>query len=218
MADIKTLKDNETRVLPRTTSAAIMNDNGEPIENDINSISAPVESAMNTLNTVTGTSVDDVAQSLAELQNIKKELKTAISEKGQDVGDVFSEYPNAIRAIKAGSDIKILDSFWMSSDNRLQAFNFNIDFKNIIRAISIFSCSYVSNLDQQYKHIGINFYWDNSVNDQFITMTTYELGSDVSNEGMDMEIIDSSLSFSDIIDGNDFDVVNVYSLAIVKNL
>lgn len=104
MADIKTLKDNETRVLPRTTSAAIMNDNGEPIENDINSISAPVESAMNTLNTVTGTSVDDVAQSLAELQNIKKELKTAISEKGQDVGDVFSTYPAAVRAIETKAE------------------------------------------------------------------------------------------------------------------
>lgn len=99
MADIKTLKDNETRVLPRTTSAAVMNDNGEPIENDINSISAPAESAANTLNVVTGTSADNVAQSIAELQNIKSDLKAALAEKGQTVGDMFSTYPAAVRAI-----------------------------------------------------------------------------------------------------------------------
>lgn len=102
MAEIKTLQGNETQVLPRTTSAAVMNDNGEPIENDINSISAPVESAVNTLNAVTGASAYNVAQSLDELQSVKSDLKAALAEKGQSVGDVFSTYPAAVRAIETG--------------------------------------------------------------------------------------------------------------------
>lgn len=104
MADIKTLKDNETQVLPRTTSGAVMNGNGEPIENDINSISAPVENAANILDSLTGTAANDVSQSLVELQSIKSDLKAALTEKGQTVGDVFSEYPAAVRAIEAGGE------------------------------------------------------------------------------------------------------------------
>ena len=106
MADIKTFKDNETQVLPRTTSAAVMNDNGEPIENDINSISVPVESAANTLNAVTGTFSDRIAQSLNELQNIKEDLKSALAEKGQTVSDVFSTYPAAVRSIETGPELR----------------------------------------------------------------------------------------------------------------
>lgn len=102
MADIKTLKDNKTQVLPRTTSAAVMNDNGEPVENDINSISAPVESTANTLNTVNGTLADNVTQSLTELQNIKNDLKAAINGSGNTVGDIFVNYSTAVADGRAG--------------------------------------------------------------------------------------------------------------------
>ncbi|OUN23676.1 hypothetical protein B5G34_00850 [Flavonifractor sp. An82] len=102
MADIKTLKDNKTQVLPRTTLAAVMNDNGEPIENDISSISVPVESTANTLNTVNGTPADNVTQSLTELQNIKNDLKAAINGSGNTVGDIFVNYSTAVADGRAG--------------------------------------------------------------------------------------------------------------------
>lgn len=43
-----------------------------------------------------------IADKLAKLNTTKEELKAALAEKGQTVGDVFSTYPAAVRAIKTG--------------------------------------------------------------------------------------------------------------------
>ena len=45
-----------------------------------------------------------VADKLSALANTKAGIKAAITEKGQSVGDVFSDYPDAIRAIQTGTD------------------------------------------------------------------------------------------------------------------
>lgn len=43
-----------------------------------------------------------IADKLAKLEATKADLKAAITEKGQTVGDVFSAYPAAVRAIETG--------------------------------------------------------------------------------------------------------------------
>lgn len=45
-----------------------------------------------------------VSDKLSTLANTKAGIKAAITEKGQTVGDVFSDYPDAIRAIQTGPD------------------------------------------------------------------------------------------------------------------
>lgn len=45
-----------------------------------------------------------VADKLAALENTKAGIKAAITEKGQSVGEVFADYPAAIRAIQTGPD------------------------------------------------------------------------------------------------------------------
>ena len=45
-----------------------------------------------------------VAEKLSVLSSTKSAIKEAISEKGQSVGDVFSDYPAAILAIQTGPD------------------------------------------------------------------------------------------------------------------
>lgn len=45
-----------------------------------------------------------INENLELLSNTKSEIKEAITEKGVSVGDVFSEYPDAIRSIKSGGD------------------------------------------------------------------------------------------------------------------
>lgn len=47
-----------------------------------------------------------IADKLAKLNTTKEELKAALAEKGQTVGEVFSAYPAAVRAIEAGSSIE----------------------------------------------------------------------------------------------------------------
>lgn len=42
------------------------------------------------------------ADKLAKLNTTKEELKAALAEKGQTVGEVFSAYPDAVRAIDVG--------------------------------------------------------------------------------------------------------------------
>ena len=43
-----------------------------------------------------------IADKLAKLNETKADLKAALLEKGQTVGDVFSTYPDAVRAISSG--------------------------------------------------------------------------------------------------------------------
>lgn len=43
-----------------------------------------------------------IANKLAKLNSTKAALKAALAEKGQTVGDVFSTYPAAVRAIETG--------------------------------------------------------------------------------------------------------------------
>ena len=50
------------------------------------------------------------ADKLALLQATKANLKAALAEKGQTVGDVFSTYPAAVRAIETGGNEWILYS------------------------------------------------------------------------------------------------------------
>jgi hypothetical protein len=47
------------------------------------------------------------AEKLAKLAATKADLKAAIIEKGQTVGDVFSDYPDAVRAIETGSKVPL---------------------------------------------------------------------------------------------------------------
>ena len=46
------------------------------------------------------------ADKLAKLNATKADLKAAIKEKGQTVGDVFSTYPAAVRAIETGAKME----------------------------------------------------------------------------------------------------------------
>ena len=45
------------------------------------------------------------ADKLAKLNTTKADLKAALAEKGQTVGDVFSTYPAAVRAIETGGEL-----------------------------------------------------------------------------------------------------------------
>lgn len=45
------------------------------------------------------------ADKLQKLADTKADLKAALAEKGQTVGDVFSEYPAAVRAISSGGEL-----------------------------------------------------------------------------------------------------------------
>ena len=45
------------------------------------------------------------ADKLAKLNATKADLKAALAEKGQTVGDVFSTYPAAVRAIESGGEL-----------------------------------------------------------------------------------------------------------------
>lgn len=49
------------------------------------------------------------ADKLALLQATKADLKAALAEKGQTVGDVFSTYPAAVRAIETGMNIETVN-------------------------------------------------------------------------------------------------------------
>ena len=49
------------------------------------------------------------ADKLALLQATKADLKAALAEKGQTVGDVFSTYPAAVRAIETGGETATLE-------------------------------------------------------------------------------------------------------------
>lgn len=45
---------------------------------------------------------------LSKLLSTKSELKAALAEKGQSVGDVFSEYPDAVRAIETSPEVETI--------------------------------------------------------------------------------------------------------------
>lgn len=49
------------------------------------------------------------SEKLAKLAATKADLKAALAEKGQTVGDVFSAYPAAVRAIKQDESAAILE-------------------------------------------------------------------------------------------------------------
>lgn len=49
-----------------------------------------------------------IADKLAKLNATKADLKAALAEKGQTVGDVFSTYPAAVRAIETGGGLSEL--------------------------------------------------------------------------------------------------------------
>ena len=46
-----------------------------------------------------------IADKLAKLNATKADLKAALAEKGQTVGEVFSAYPAAVRAIETGGEL-----------------------------------------------------------------------------------------------------------------
>lgn len=106
--EIKTLKDGETQVIPKTTSKAIMNSNKESIENDINLINGSIETTTSTLNIITDETGNNISQNLSELQIIKSDLKEAIIAKGVDIpyGTTFGEYAGKIGEIETGSKLE----------------------------------------------------------------------------------------------------------------
>lgn len=101
--EIKTLKDEEIQVIPKTTSQSVLNENKESIENDINLISNSIETTASTLNTITDKTGNNISQNLSELQSIKSDLKEAIIAKGVDVpyGTTFAEYAGKIGEIES---------------------------------------------------------------------------------------------------------------------
>ena len=46
-----------------------------------------------------------IQSEIDRLMGIKADLKSALAEKGQTVGDVFSTYPAAVRAIESGGEL-----------------------------------------------------------------------------------------------------------------
>lgn len=46
--------------------------------------------------------MNEIAEKLNKTRNTKAEIKAALIEKGQEVSDVFSTYPDKIRAIRTG--------------------------------------------------------------------------------------------------------------------
>lgn len=59
-----------------------------------------------------------IADKLAKLNTTKEELKAALAEKGQTVGEVFSAYPAAVRAIGAGgapTSVTIVSEFGLTN-------------------------------------------------------------------------------------------------------
>lgn len=56
------------------------------------------------------------ADKLAKLNATKADLKAALAEKGQTVGDVFSEYPAAVRAISGGGTVALKTGVAMAAN------------------------------------------------------------------------------------------------------
>ena len=57
-----------------------------------------------------------IAEKLENLTAIKSDLKAALAEKGQTVGEVFSTYPDAVRAIETGNKVAYINFTFLSSD------------------------------------------------------------------------------------------------------
>lgn len=59
-----------------------------------------------------------IQSEIDRLSGIKADLKAALAEKGQTVGDVFSTYPAAVRAISGGGDVDLKTGVVMATSQQ----------------------------------------------------------------------------------------------------
>ncbi|MCI7473170.1 MAG: hypothetical protein MSB10_05760 [Clostridiales bacterium] len=108
------------------------------------------------------------ADKLAKLNATKADLKAALAEKGQTVGDVFSTYPAAVRAIKTGTTIdkvkvtnnssrtKILSVAYVDSNIRPIEIDAGSSYNNCVKGSIAFWCNsvYGASISGEYEDAG----------------------------------------------------------------
>ncbi|WP_140397161.1 hypothetical protein [Flavonifractor sp. An82] len=124
-SEIRTLKDGDIEIHPRTVAKAVHTSSGSTIDVEIKNAKAETDAKLGDVNTVlenilSGSTLEEVntkidqikgdtsgittMEKLEVVDSTKADLKTVLAEKGQSVNDVFSTYPAAVRAIKTGID------------------------------------------------------------------------------------------------------------------
>lgn len=124
-SEIRTLKDGDIEIHPRTVAKAVHTSSGSTIDVEIINAKAETDAKLGDVNTVlenilsgatleeVNTKIDQIKgdtsgittmEKLEVVDSTKADLKTVLAEKGQSVNDVFSTYPAAVRAIKTGID------------------------------------------------------------------------------------------------------------------
>lgn len=98
MPELKTLKDGEVQILPKTKTEAIIFDT--PIE-EISKESREIKEELKTIN---GESIADIGQGLSKLIDVKKNLMTAIQDNNIQIDKAtpFDQYAEKISQITAG--------------------------------------------------------------------------------------------------------------------
>ncbi|OUN23675.1 hypothetical protein B5G34_00845 [Flavonifractor sp. An82] len=74
-----------------------------------------------------------IADKLAKLAATKADLKAALAEKGQTVGDVFSTYPAVVRAIETGGKKTIITYDFLAASAEFYFVNSDNELKHYIR-------------------------------------------------------------------------------------
>ena len=99
--EIKTLKENNIQIIPKTKVDAVLNSSEQPIQNDINTINENIQNTKTKLDELNGTTSNTIQNGLEELIQTKKSLKTAIINCGVEIpfGTSFSEYASKISEI-----------------------------------------------------------------------------------------------------------------------
>lgn len=98
MPELKTLKDGEVQILPKTKTEAII------FETPIEEISKESREIKEELNTINGEPIADIGQGLSKLVDTKKNLMIAIQSNGvqMDKATPFNQYAEKISQITAG--------------------------------------------------------------------------------------------------------------------
>lgn len=122
-SEIRTLRDGDIEIHPRTVAKAVHTSSGTTIDVDIANAKAETDAKLGDVNTVlenvlTGTTLTEVnnkidaingvttgtstMEKLGAIDATKADLKSAVNGNGATVGDVLSEYPRAVSNGKAG--------------------------------------------------------------------------------------------------------------------
>lgn len=126
-SEIRTLKDGDTEIHPRTVAKAVHTSSGTTIDVDIANAKAEADAKLGDVNTVlenilSGSTLDEVnakidqingettgnstTEKLDIMATTKSDLKEALAEKGKTVGDTFREFPLAIRAMETDAIVQ----------------------------------------------------------------------------------------------------------------